>query len=884
MITKEIKVWIGTPKGIIPPVKLSQYDTEWQFIFTVYKDDTVWSLSNVGTVVMTGVKEDGTVFVYEGTVSGSTVIVDCNEQVSSAAGRVECELRFSNTAGRLISTANFAFLVEQAPLTGYVASASEFDEMNQLVNRVISGTSGMSALTAKVDALQASIGSPAKAATAAAMTDHSKIYVYTGSETDWETGHWYYYDSGWQDGGAYNSLALETDKTLSVANEAADAKEVGDWLYEAAEEVNLVHCKTRTATVNGITRECLPNGAIRFNGTATSTCRFVICSGLPQGSYMRTHTKLGGSVSPAFYVYYRPAGGTWGTWTAGQPLVVGAGGGDVCITFLTDTVCDSWTVHFRIYPSAQTDALRLFNRSAVDRELRSEKYAVEDGLECGAMMSLQGIPSSSYGSFFDYRRQRHVLRIGTAPIKIAVAEKDVDYATGVNVYQYKNGNDGVEFVEKAELSLTNGAAIYVPGTDIEFIKITVTISASEHDFGKVRFSSEDKIRVIKNFSLHNPSYYKSDFFSYRVSPDNYTTGQLMLPPNYDPEGKPVPLLLYIHGTGRYATWDMGINVTETGHDWQSLWDYILNEGFAVFDCYPWTAKYFSNSEQVSPYPIDLHLRAYAEGVKHVVEDYNIDGNNIGAFCKSLGGALGYYLMMQRELPLRGIAMLATSVGWVSTIWNKYFIQATARRPIVKYLGLEDDSRAETFITNGSIRNSTCKEFVEAHLDKFGPLNYCAVGVHGATMQQMYEWMSQGRTTAPAWMQELIEHEDMEMWPAAWNNGSGMPLLIEHPELSKYTPIPVKYWYAWDDVNAPAHASYVIYKWLQNGGSPVEWRTLPSGTGGHYATDNWSEATAVTTSGITRLGVAYSGVNITWVEMADFFYKHMQFDYEREEAE
>ena len=72
--------------------------------------------------------------------------------------------------------------------------------------------------------LQAQIGSPLVAATVSAMTDQTKVYVYTGSETGYTAGNWYYYNgSAWTSGGVYNSTALQTDTTLSVSGMAADA-------------------------------------------------------------------------------------------------------------------------------------------------------------------------------------------------------------------------------------------------------------------------------------------------------------------------------------------------------------------------------------------------------------------------------------------------------------------------------------------------------------------------------------------------------------------------------------------------------------------------------------------------------------------------------------
>ena len=72
-------------------------------------------------------------------------------------------------------------------------------------------------------------GAPLVAATAEAMTDHDRVYVYVGSETGYTAGNWYYWNgSAWTSGGVYNAVAVQTDKTLTVADMAADAKTAGD--------------------------------------------------------------------------------------------------------------------------------------------------------------------------------------------------------------------------------------------------------------------------------------------------------------------------------------------------------------------------------------------------------------------------------------------------------------------------------------------------------------------------------------------------------------------------------------------------------------------------------------------------------------------------------
>lgn len=62
---------------------------------------------------------------------------------------------------------------------------------------------------------------------AADMSDTTKVYVYTGSETGYVNGSWYYYNgSAWVSGGVFGTNT--TDKTLSVSGMAADAAAVGE--------------------------------------------------------------------------------------------------------------------------------------------------------------------------------------------------------------------------------------------------------------------------------------------------------------------------------------------------------------------------------------------------------------------------------------------------------------------------------------------------------------------------------------------------------------------------------------------------------------------------------------------------------------------------------
>ena len=84
-------------------------------------------------------------------------------------------------------------------------------------------------LQTQITSLMGAMGGPLVSDTASGMTDTSKIYVYTGNETGYTFGNWYYYNGAeWASGGVYQASAVETDPSLSVEGMAADAAVVGD--------------------------------------------------------------------------------------------------------------------------------------------------------------------------------------------------------------------------------------------------------------------------------------------------------------------------------------------------------------------------------------------------------------------------------------------------------------------------------------------------------------------------------------------------------------------------------------------------------------------------------------------------------------------------------
>lgn len=83
------------------------------------------------------------------------------------------------------------------------------------------------------------IGAPYIATTVAGMTDKTRVYVYQGSESGYTSGNWYYWNgSAWTSGGTYNSAAVDTDKTLTQSDKAADSAVVGQQIGSLKESIS----------------------------------------------------------------------------------------------------------------------------------------------------------------------------------------------------------------------------------------------------------------------------------------------------------------------------------------------------------------------------------------------------------------------------------------------------------------------------------------------------------------------------------------------------------------------------------------------------------------------------------------------------------------------
>ena len=157
------------------------------------------------------------------------------EQVLTVPGPVLLEVNFYSGSGQKLTTLAITVMVAPSVLTD--AQIVSEDYYNVLTAQIAEFAEAYSTGMAE---LAAFVGAPRTAATVAGMTDHDHIYVYTGSETGYTWGCWYYWDgSAWTYGGVYETPSITPDTTLTHAGMAADAEATGNAISAVKTELQI---------------------------------------------------------------------------------------------------------------------------------------------------------------------------------------------------------------------------------------------------------------------------------------------------------------------------------------------------------------------------------------------------------------------------------------------------------------------------------------------------------------------------------------------------------------------------------------------------------------------------------------------------------------------
>lgn len=211
------------PSGAPVRVPVSQYDAGSRTIsFDLYAGAERFSAPSGATAQINGTKPDGKSFSYEVSISGNSVSATITEQMTAAAGRVNCEIAILN-GSKFLGSANFVLLVEKGALPED-ADMSETDlstiqkALTNMEESTSAAAASATAAAASESNAKASAEAAAKSATKAATSESNAKSSASAAATSASAAAT----------SATNAATSETNAKASAEAAAASATEAAE--------------------------------------------------------------------------------------------------------------------------------------------------------------------------------------------------------------------------------------------------------------------------------------------------------------------------------------------------------------------------------------------------------------------------------------------------------------------------------------------------------------------------------------------------------------------------------------------------------------------------------------------------------------------------------
>lgn len=452
----------------------------------------------------------------------------------------------------------------------------------------------------------------------------------------------------------------------------------------------------------------------------------------------------------------------------------------------------------------------------------------------GGTISNSGVDSTSIESFGSYSRSAMLIRLNDSTK--ATFDLNGTGKTTVTVFFYTSARS---FLSSASASAnSNGYAVVTIPSSAKFMRIVLTGKVSSVPISldqRAEFAKKGSANALINFTYH-------------VYDDVCNVGWLMLPPNYDPDGDPVPLIVFGHGSQNYNTWTDGMPK-------QSLRRYLADEGFAVIDLFGWTSKYavkYNNDFRGNdPLSIPLHIQAHGRAIDYVCSRYSVDRSNIHIMSKSMGGLLALYVTVHNPWNVKSVGMFAPVLDYISIRGTTVSNPSKTLDGVADELGFTgdvDDIRSRYYYDPVAVA------YIEANKEAFIQNNPAWMNLIGNTLDERL----------------AVSIDNCQKY---WSNISRTDI-YQDLDLAQIGKVPTKIWGAADDAAIPYMKMVETVAQLNNGGCEAHMRTMPSGCGAHFSVDTaYTQYAAVRKENVTTAcGVHYDAVplayweNIQWIRL------------------
>ena len=229
------------PGDGVPVVRLNQYDLGVTLAFVVKDQDTIPTFPSGTTCTLQATRPSGTGYSLPCTLTGNIATIDSTIEMTREYGDSVCELRFVQGTDD-VGTGNFILGVERAAFANDTIDENT-NHWNALAQQVHADTVQASADAAIAsDSKEAAVESAQTAsrnATVAITAARSALEASNGAMT------------------AYNQVRQiadnwAVDKTLTVSDQPADAKETGDRIADLRQDMlDMITLTDHCLTIGG---------------------------------------------------------------------------------------------------------------------------------------------------------------------------------------------------------------------------------------------------------------------------------------------------------------------------------------------------------------------------------------------------------------------------------------------------------------------------------------------------------------------------------------------------------------------------------------------------------------------------------------------------------
>ena len=326
-ITKQLDM---SPGAVSPVVHVSQYDSDFTIVFTLYCTDGTFTLESGTTAEIRGTKKSGTGYSATATVniSAKTVTVTGHKQMTAVAGDNVYEITLYKGSKELNSI-NFILAVERAAMDQDTVvdetTIREFGELETYIDGVkadaaASASAANASQTAAAQSATNAANSAIEAAQSAQSVDAERLnrIAFGSYVVEESTGPIVHFEDG-ADNIPMKDVLVHIEPVQAGSGDPSpdNVRPITGWTW-----ANVTRCgknllmpakTTETTESNGITFTYYEDGSISATGTATANAYSYAQSGwrLPAGTYRKTPHIQVGDIACGLFVQVKESDSSW---------------------------------------------------------------------------------------------------------------------------------------------------------------------------------------------------------------------------------------------------------------------------------------------------------------------------------------------------------------------------------------------------------------------------------------------------------------------------------------------------------------------------------------------------------------------------------------------